>query len=489
MVARGKTPSSLAFLLIAFLGSLAVAQAQQPQNVMASAEERSKAEINVLTDCGARGDGTSDDSLVLQQCINAHPGKTIAFPRTRNKGTCDYELSQTLSVNASSTALVGVGGTTFNNTVLCWNTDVTGIGLSGGAGQAVRNLNLRGNSYFNAADTSTYPVGTSDGVRVNAGQASLRDVFVISFSRHGVNVDSTHGGEADLWLFDNVRVDHNRGDGFHFIGLDANGGLCLMCYARFNQGWGFFNHAVIPSTYVAPITDSNHNDPTKPERTVPIRRITVTNGVATVTTTAPHQTIAGDWGVFLECPNFPIKAAVLSVPGPTTLQVATNLPDGVYCDTGSATYGFKAGARIWALGRTVNDATIKAGSNFVTSVLAHWTANDYGTLVCIEQAGLDGKEFCSTVKFISGNSAMLVDTASRNVLGGRARIVTNGGPYNAGNSTFVQSYSEGNQEGNSQFIGSLTLGADLGNGRKSRNRQLHPSEWLRFTGQVRAGGR
>ena len=464
MVARGKTPSSLAFLLIAFLGSLAVAQAQQPQNVMASAEERSKAEINVLTDCGARGDGTSDDSLVLQQCINAHPGKTIAFPRTRNKGTCDYELSQTLSVNASSTALVGVGGTTFNNTVLCWNTDVTGIGLSGGAGQAVRNLNLRGNSYFNAADTSTYPVGTSDGVRVNAGQASLRDVFVISFSRHGVNVDSTHGGEADLWLFDNVRVDHNRGDGFHFIGLDANGGLCLMCYARFNQGWGFFNHAVIPSTYVAPITDSNHNDPTKPERTVPIRRITVTNGVATVTTTAPHQTIAGDWGVFLECPNFPIKAAVLSVPGPTTLQVATNLPDGVYCDTGSATYGFKAGARIWALGRTVNDATIKAGSNFVTSVLAHWTANDYGTLVCIEQAGLDGKEFCSTVKFISGNSAMLVDTASRNVLGGRARIVTNGGPYNAGNSTFVQSYSEGNQEGNSQFIGSLTLGADWGTG-------------------------
>jgi hypothetical protein len=462
LVVHDKIQSSFVFLLFVCVGSFAAAQA--PQNVPASGEERSTIEINVLNDCGARGDGTSDDASALQKCIDTHPGKTIVFPRTRNKGVCDYELSQTLSVNANSTALVGVGGTANNNTTLCWSADVTGIRLSGVAGDAVRNLNLRGNSPFNPADTGTYTTGMSDGLRVSAGQASVRDVFVLYFSRHGVNVDSTQGGQADIWIFDNVRSEHNRGDGFHFIGLDANGGLCLMCIARLNQGWGFFNHAVIPSTYVAPLTDSNHNDPTASKQTVQIERITVANKVATVTTMTPHQTIAGDWGVFIGCPNFPIKAAVVAVPDPTTLQIATSNADGVYCDTHSATYSFKAGARIWAMGRTVNDAAIKARSNYLTSALAHWTPNDYGTLVCIEQAGPNGKEFCSTVKFISGNTATLADSANSDVQEGRARIVTNGGPYNAGNSTFVQSYTEGNQEGDSQLIGSLTLGADWGIG-------------------------
>ena len=39
-----------------------------------------------------------------------------------------------------------------------------------------------------------------------------------------------------------------------------------------------------------------------------------------------------------------------------------------------------------------------------------------------------------------------------------------GGPYNAKNSTFVQSYAEGDQEGLSQLINSLTLGEDWGVG-------------------------
>ena len=63
------------------------------------------------------------------------------------------------------------------------------------------------------------------------------------------------------------------------------------------------------------------------------------------------------------------------------------------------------------------------------------------------------------MKLIYGNMAIPSGCTNRNVQGVRARIVTNGGPFSAGNSTFVQSYTEGNQEGLSQLMGSIALGA------------------------------
>jgi hypothetical protein len=458
----GKIRSALVFSLVFFAGLCLQAQVQQ--KVLPSTEERSKPQINALTDCGARGDGVNDDGPSLQKCIATHPSTTILLPKSTRNGDCDYKLSQTLSFDAYSTALSGVGGTANNNTTLCWTADITGININGGQGQALRNLNLRGNSGFNPVKVETYTVGTADGLRISGGQVSLRDIYVSNFSRHGVDVDSTLGGNGDIWLFENVRSEGNRGDGFHFSGQDANAGLCLLCISRLNQGWGFYNNAVIPSTYVAPLTDGNHNDPTKPKQTVQIAQITVANRVATITSITPHQSIAGDWGVIQGCQQFNNKWAVVSVPSPTTLQINTTNPDGIYCNTNSATYGFQAGARLWASGRTVNDATTRNGSYNVTSVSAHWTQNDYGTLVCVVGAGSDGKELCSTIKLITGNIAVLADAASSNVQGGRARIVTNGGPYNAKNSTFLQSYAEGDQEGLSQLVNSLTLGEDWGVG-------------------------
>jgi hypothetical protein len=457
------TRKRLQLRLFLFLGAALCSSAQIKQNVPILPEERSKPQINAITDCAASGDGVRDDGPALQECIALHPGRTILFPKSQPSGDCDYKLSQTLSFNAYSTALAGVGGTVANTT-LCWTTDVSGISISGGQGQGVHNLSLRGNSAFNPAKPETYITGNADGLRINGGQVSLRDVFVSNFSRHGINVDSKLGGGPDIWNFQNVRAEHNRGDGFHFSGQDANAGLCLLCISRLNQGWGFYDDAVIPSTFVAPLTDANHNDPIKPKQTVQIAQITVANGIATVATTAPHNSIAGDWGVILGCQKFNNKWAIISVPSPTTLQINTTNADGVYCDTHSGTYGFQAGARVWASGRTINDAVTRSGSYNLTSISAHWNPSDYGTLVCVDGAGSADKEFCSTVKLVTGNTAILADAAGRTVDGGRARIVTNGGPYNANNSTFVQSYAEGDQEGLSQLRNSLTLGEDWGVG-------------------------
>lgn len=456
-----KSQSVLIFLLF-LSGALTSAQVQP--KVIVSPEERSRAEINALTDCGVKGDGVSDDGPALQHCIAAHPSRTILFPKSSANGDCDYKLSQTLSFDAYSTALAGVGGTTNSNTTLCWTTDVTGINITGGQGQALHNLNLRGNSSFNPLKTETYSAGTADGLQVNGGQVSLRDVFVSGFSRHGVNVDSTLGGQADIWLFENVRSEANRGDGFHFSGQDANAGLCLICISRLNQGWGFYNDAVIPSTYVAPLTDGNHNDPTRPKQTVPIEQITVANRVATVTTTTPHQAIAGDWGVIQGCPKFTNKWAIFSAPTSNTVQFNTTNADGTYCDPRTATFGIQAGAHVWASGRVVNDAITQNGSYNLTSVTAHWTQSDYGTLVCVEGAGPSGRELCSTIKLTTGNIAILADAASNNVQAARARIVRNGGAYNAKTSTFIQSYTEGDQEGLSQLMNSSTFGANWGVG-------------------------
>jgi hypothetical protein len=453
---------ALALVLFFCVAGWCHAQVQPKLQILP--QERSKAEINALTDCGARADGVSDDSAALQQCIATHPGRTILFPKSQPSGDCDYKLSQTLSFNTYSTALAGVGGTTNANTTLCWTTDVTGIDITGGLGQSLRNLNLRGNSPFNAVRTDTYPRGSSDGIRVNGGQVSIREVFVSGFSRHGINVDSKLGGGPDLWVFQNVRVQSNRGDGFHISGMDSNAGLCLLCISRLNQGWGFYDDAVIGSTFVAPLTDGNHNDPIKPKVTVPIENITVENGVATVTTTVPHQTIAGDWSVIQGCEKLNNKWPVVAVPSPVTLQINTWFPDGVYCDKHTGTYGFQSGARIWASGRTIGDAATGVHSHNVTSPSAHWSPSDYGTLVCVEGAGPGGSEFCSTVMVVTGNIAILADAASTEVHGGRARIVTNGGPYDSNDSTFVQAYTEGNQEGLSQLNNSLTLGEDRGIG-------------------------
>ena len=77
---KGIRPA-LVFMLSFCAGVWSFAQIQQKMPIRP--EERSKAQINVLTDCGAKGDGVSDDGPALQECIATHPGRTILFPKSQ----------------------------------------------------------------------------------------------------------------------------------------------------------------------------------------------------------------------------------------------------------------------------------------------------------------------------------------------------------------------------------------------------------------------
>ena len=55
--------------------------------------QQSSGTLNVISDCGARGERLSDDSSAIQACINqAAPGQTVYFPN----GT--YNLSKSLNI-------------------------------------------------------------------------------------------------------------------------------------------------------------------------------------------------------------------------------------------------------------------------------------------------------------------------------------------------------------------------------------------------------
>lgn len=63
--------------------------------------------IDAVRDCGAVGDGVTDDGPVIQTCINAHQGYTIYFPKTQALGTADYYSAQTLFPKGDGMTILG----------------------------------------------------------------------------------------------------------------------------------------------------------------------------------------------------------------------------------------------------------------------------------------------------------------------------------------------------------------------------------------------
>src|ERR1035441_2443561 len=234
-------------------------------------ELRSEMVINVVTDCGAVGDGVADDWAAIQACITNHPGRTIFFPKMRFvpclkgagggcDGSVDYYVSKTLKLNGNGQALVGTspsrwpGGAVqikFSPTMNAPAIWVPGNVSSG----YIANLLLNGQRCWSSTDLTTFDQPASltglgsDGVLLTGGEPSVDGVTTYCFGRHGFAVlgDNAEGepsqGQPDFWSIHNSFAYANRGYGLYIAGLDSNAGESIALKTTGNQLGGIYDQS------------------------------------------------------------------------------------------------------------------------------------------------------------------------------------------------------------------------------------------------------
>src|SRR4051794_15212837 len=94
---------------------------------------RQRGFINMLTDCGLKGDGVTDDSAAAQACFDAYPGFGFMFPQTQNNLSCSYFFGTRLAPKGDGVGVFGSSsgfrnfGTNTGGTMLCFAAGVTGF--------------------------------------------------------------------------------------------------------------------------------------------------------------------------------------------------------------------------------------------------------------------------------------------------------------------------------------------------------------------------
>jgi hypothetical protein len=117
--------------------------------------DRYRGFINVLTDCGLKGDGVTDDSTAAQACFTAFPGRWFVFPQTQANGSCSYWFASTVFPKGEGARVSGSGGGGFRNsntgqggTEICGAAGVTPLWLdmtpNSSSGITIENLSLKG---------------------------------------------------------------------------------------------------------------------------------------------------------------------------------------------------------------------------------------------------------------------------------------------------------------------------------------------------------
>src|ERR1017187_9343799 len=173
-------------------------------------ELRSEMAINVVTDCGAVGDGVTDDWAAIQACLTDHPGKTISFPKMRFVpclkgagggcfGSVDYYVSKTLKLSGNGQALIGTSPSRWPGGAvqIKFPRDLIGPGIwvpTDVYSAYVGNLFLNGQKCWNSTDLTTFDQPKSvtgvgpDGILLTGGEPSVDGVTAYCFGRHGFAV-------------------------------------------------------------------------------------------------------------------------------------------------------------------------------------------------------------------------------------------------------------------------------------------------------------
>jgi hypothetical protein len=237
--------------------------------------DREKGFVNVVTDCGAVGDGITDDWAAIQTCINNNPGRHIVVPKTKADGSADYYSSATILLPNTNPVARGTWvsggnagggpGTLYSgNTRIKFPSGVAGITIPGYCmGCKISELDVEGSDYLSTTNLTTFKPGTADGVRVYGGSAKLENVNALGFARDCIHVDGTRtedaNGYPDFWNFNRVGAGSCRRNGFHMQGSDSNNGTCTNCSASINGWWGVYDRSMLGSdTWISPATTTNH---------------------------------------------------------------------------------------------------------------------------------------------------------------------------------------------------------------------------------------
>ena len=275
--------------------------------------------VNVVTDCGAVGDGVTDDWSVIQACIDNHPGKAIFFPKMRNapcikglgggcEGSVDYFVSRTLKLNGNGQALFGESPSRWPGGAveIKFPRDINGPGIwvpADAVSAYIGNLFFHGQRCWIATDLATFDEPTTlsgvgrDGVLVTGGEATIYGVTTYCFGRHGFAVlgdnaeGEPHMGQPDFWSIQNSFAYGNRGYGLYVSGGDSNAGESIGMKTTGNQLGGIYDHSVLGNTHISPASHADNRNPVPAGAKHPIDSISVEGGVCQLTLRADAKEI------------------------------------------------------------------------------------------------------------------------------------------------------------------------------------------------------
>jgi hypothetical protein len=158
---------------------------------------RQRGFINMLTDCGLKGDGVTDDSTAANACFAAFPGYEFFFPKTQANGTCNYLFNSMLTPTGAGWVIRGGASMSYTSlsfgdhlggTELCFAPGVKGILMDNSGAGTVRDISLNGQSGTQGQATASRlnlpPVSTLYSRSISAIQRTT-NVLTVTVSATG----------------------------------------------------------------------------------------------------------------------------------------------------------------------------------------------------------------------------------------------------------------------------------------------------------------